>query len=158
MNHEDLRKIGERKAEIMKRLLKMGIMGNPGPQTRNVRLKVYLTVLVQAAHAINATPYLAQGNYGLITPAHFIIPWITSQVMVRELLESFMLELRRTRYNLVHKMVKIHHVMMEELCMELDRLKQSRLKLSKNKSVDMVNPGDLVMLRRTRNMNLLNLS
>ena len=69
--------------------------------------------------------------------------------MVRELPESNMLELRRTRYNLVHQMVKIHKVMKEELCLELDRWKQSRLKLSKNKSVEIVNQGDLVMLSRT---------
>ena len=100
------RNICERKVKILKRLLKMGIMGNPGPQTSSVRLEVYLTVLEQAAHAINTTPYLAQGNYGLLTPAHFINPWITSQVMVRELLESNILELRRTSHNLVHQMVK----------------------------------------------------
>ena len=46
------RNICERKVKIMKRLLKMGIMGNPGPQTSNVRLEVYLTVLEQAAHAL----------------------------------------------------------------------------------------------------------
>ena len=107
------RNICERKVKILKRLLKMGIMGNPGPQTSNVRLEVYLTVLEQAAHAINTTSYLAQGSYGLLTPAHFINPWITSQVMVRELPESNMLELRRTRYTFVNQIVKIYLVMKE---------------------------------------------
>ena len=62
----------------MKRLLKMGIMKNPGPEASNMKLEVYLTVLEQAAHALNSTPYLAQGNIGLITPNHFIKPRYTS--------------------------------------------------------------------------------
>ena len=54
-------------------------------------------------------------------------------------------------------MVKINEVMKEELCLELDRWRQSRLKLAKNKSVEMVNSGDLVMIRRMNNTTLLNL-
>ena len=46
-------------------------------------------------------------------------------------------------------MVKINEVMKEELCLELDRWRDSQLKLAKNKSVEMVNSGDLVMIRRT---------
>ena len=53
--------ICERKVKILKRLLKMGIMGIPGPQTNSVRLEVYLTVLEQTVHAINTTPYLTPG-------------------------------------------------------------------------------------------------
>ena len=49
------RNICERKVRTMKRLLKMGIMGSPGPQTNSVKLKVYLTILEQAAHALNTT-------------------------------------------------------------------------------------------------------
>ena len=133
----------------MKRLLKMGIMGSPGPQTNSVKLEVYLTVLEQAAHALNTTPFLSQENFGLLTPNHFINPWYTSQVMVRELPESNMLELKRARYNLVHQMVKINEAMKEEICLDLERWRQSRLKLSKNKSLESVNSGDLVMIRCT---------
>ena len=94
------RNICERKVQTMKRLLKMGIMGSPGPQTNSVKLEVYLTVLEQAGHALNTTPFLSQENFGLLTPNHFINPWYTSQVMVRDLPESIMLKLKRTRYNL----------------------------------------------------------
>ena len=76
-------------------------MGKPGPKTNCVRMEVYLTVLEQTVHAINTTPYLTQGNYGLLTPAHFINPWITSQVVMKELPESNMLELRKMRNILV---------------------------------------------------------
>ena len=56
--------------------------------------------------------------------------------MVRELPESNMLELRRTRYNLVHQMVKIHEVMKEELCLELDRWKRIASSCPKKKCRD----------------------
>ena len=39
--------------------------------------------------------------------------------------------------------------MKEEICFYLERWRQSRLKLSKNKSVESVRLGDLVMIRRT---------
>ena len=105
-------------------------MGNPGPQTNSVKLEVYLTVLEQAADALNSTPFLSQENFGLLTPNHFINPWYTSQVVVRELPESNMLELKRARYNLVHQMVKINEAMKEEICLDLERWRQSWLKLS----------------------------
>ena len=60
-----------------------------------------------------------------------------------------MLELKRARYNLVHQKVKINEAMKEEICLDLERWRQSRLKLSKNKSLESVNLGDLVMIRRT---------
>ena len=127
----------------------MGIMGCPGPQTTNVRLEVYLTVLEQAAHALNSTPFLSQGNFGLLTRNHFINPWYTSQVVVRELPESNILELKKARYKLLHQMLKINEIMKEEICLDLERWKQSRLNLSKNKSVESVRLGDLVMIRQT---------
>ena len=46
-------------------------------------------------------------------------------------------------------MVKINEAMKEELCLELDWWRQSWLKLARNKSVEIVNSGDLVMIRRT---------
>ena len=70
-------------------------------------------------------------------------------MVVRELLESNILELKRARYKLVHQMLKINEIMKEEICLELERWRQSRLKLSKNKSVESVRLGDLVMIRQT---------
>ena len=54
------RNVCKRKVQTFKRFLKMGIMGCPGPQTSNVKLEVYLTVLEQAAHALNSTPFLSK--------------------------------------------------------------------------------------------------
>ena len=46
-------------------------------------------------------------------------------------------------------MVKINEAMKEDICLDLERGRPSRLKLSKNKSLESVNSGDLVMIRRT---------
>ena len=56
-----------------------------------------------------------------MTPNHFINPWYTSQVVVKELLESNILEMKRARYNLVHQMVKINEIMKEEICLNLEK-------------------------------------
>ena len=127
----------------------MGIMGCPGPQTSNIKLELYMTILEQAAHALNSTPFLSQENFELLTPSHFITPWYTSQVTVRELPESNMPELKKARYKLMHLSWKINEIMKEEMCMDLERWRQNRLKLSKNKGVESVRLGDLVMIRRT---------
>ena len=108
-----------------------------------------MTILEQAAHTLNSSPFLSQGNFDLLTPSHFITPWYTSQVTVRELPESNMPELRRARHKLVHQRLKIYEIMKEEMCLDLERWRQSRLKLSKNKKVESVRLGDLVMIRRT---------
>ena len=60
-----------------------------------------------------------------------------------------MLELKRARYNLEHQMVKINEIMKEVIYLDLERWRQRRLKLSKNKSLESVNLGDLVMIRQT---------
>ena len=96
------RNICERKVRTFKRFLKMGIMGCPGPQTDNIKLELYLTILEQATHVLNSTPFLAQENFELLTPSHFITPWYTSQVSIRKLPESNMPELKRARYKLIH--------------------------------------------------------
>ena len=83
------------------------------------------------------------------TPSHFITPWYNSQVTVRELPESNMPDLKKARYKLMHLTWKINEIMKEEMCMDLERWRQSRLKLSKNKRVESVRLGDLVMIRQT---------
>ena len=120
------RNVCERKVRTFKRFLKMGIMGCPGPQTSNIKLELYMTILEQATHALNSTPFLSQENFELLTPSHFITPWYTSQVSIRELPESNMPELKKTRYKLMHLSWKINEIMKEEICIDLDRWKQNR--------------------------------
>ena len=102
------RNVCEHKVRILKRLLKMGITGKPGPQVEGVRMDIFLTILEQAVHALNSTPYLKQGNYGVLTSGHFINPWMTSKVSIRELPEHNMKELRQLRSILVNQMTVIN--------------------------------------------------
>ena len=50
---------------------------------------------------------------------------------------------------LLHKMVLIHEQQEQEMRIEIDRLRQGRLKLSKNKKAEEVEAGAIVMLRRS---------
>ena len=76
--------ICERKVRILKRFLKMGLSGQPGPQVGSIRMDVYLTIIEQAVHGLKV------GNFGILTPEHFINPWAKSRVRVRELPEHNM--------------------------------------------------------------------
>ena len=78
------RNVCERKVRILKRLSKVGISGQPGPQTTTstIRLDTYYTVMEQAVYGLNCIPYLAVGNYGLLTPQHLINPWTNARVKV----------------------------------------------------------------------------
>ena len=49
-------------------------------------------------------------------------------------------------------MTVINTQLKEELCMEVERWKQGLLKLSNNKSSENMDPGDLVMLRRSNKL------
>ena len=70
------RNVCERKVKILKRFSKMGISGQPGPQTiDSIRLDTYFTVMEQTVYGLNCIPYLSVGNYGLLTPQHLINPW-----------------------------------------------------------------------------------
>ena len=51
------RNICERKVKILKRFLKMGMSGQPGPQTvDSIRLDMYFTIMEQAVHGLNCIP------------------------------------------------------------------------------------------------------
>ena len=127
----------------------MGISGQPGPQTvDSIRLDMYFTLMEQAVHGLNCIPYLTVGNYGLLTPQHLINPWANSKVRVRELPVSSVRELRELRGTLVTQMAALNSQMKEEITLDIERWKQRRLKLGKNKSEESVAPGDLMMLRR----------
>ena len=136
--------ICERKVKILKRLSKMGISGQPGPQTTTstIRLDTYFTVMEQAVYGLNSIPYLSMGNYGLLTPQHLINPWANSKVRVRELPSSNVRELREMRGTLVNQMVNLNAQITEEITLDVERWRQKKLKLGKNKSEESVAAGD----------------
>ena len=70
----------------------------------------------------------------------------------KPMVEQNMKELRQVRNILVNQMTVINTQLKEELCMEVERWKQGQLKLSNNKSSENVDPGDLVMLRRSNKL------
>ena len=128
----------------------MGISGQPGPQitTSTIRLDTYYTVMEQAVYGLNCIPYLAVGNYGLLTPQHLINPWTNGRVRVREIPTNSVQELRELRGILVNQMAKLNTQISEEIAIDVERWKQRRLKLGKNKSEEKVAVGDVIMLKR----------
>ena len=46
----------------------------------SIRLDMYFTIMEQAVHGLNSIPYLEVGNYGILTPQHFVNPWANYRV------------------------------------------------------------------------------
>ena len=109
------RNICERKVKILKRFLKMGISGQPGPQVDSIRLDMYFTIMEQAVHGLNSIPYLEVGNYGILTPLNFVNPWANCRVRVRELPEHSIRDLQELRGVLVAQMTALNSQMKEEI-------------------------------------------
>ena len=99
-------------------------------------------------YGLNCIPYLAVGNYGLLTPQHLINPWTNGRVRVREIPTNSVQELRELRGILVNQMAKFNTQISEEIAIDVERWKQRRLKLGKNKSDEKVTVGDVIMLKR----------
>ena len=95
---------------------------------------MYFTIMEQAVHGLRCIPYLTVGNYGRLTPQHFVNLWANSKVRVRELPVSSVRELRELRGTLVTQMAALNSQMKEEITLDIERWKQRRLKLGKNKS------------------------
>ena len=128
----------------------MGISGQPGPQiiTSTIRLDTYYCVMEQAVYSLNCIPYLDIGNYGLLSPQHLINPWTNGRVRVREIPANSIQELREARGILLNQMEKLNTQVTEEIAIDVERWKQKKLKLGKNKSDERISVGDVVMLKR----------
>ena len=127
----------------------MGISGQPGPQitTSTIRLDTYYCVMEQAVYSLNCIPYLDIGNYGLLSPQHLINPWTNGRVRVREIPANSIQELREARGILLNQMAKLNTQVSEEIAIDVERWKQKKLKLGKNKSDERISVGDVVMLK-----------
>ena len=130
------RNVAEREVRILKKLSKMGISGQPGPQitTSTIRLDTYYCVMEQAVYSLNCIPYLDIGNYGLLSPQHLINPWTNGRVRVREITTNSIQELREARGILLNQMAKLNTQVSEEIAIDVGRWKEKKLKLGKNKS------------------------
>merc|ERR1711888_280209 len=101
----------------------------------------------QAAYSLNCIPYL-DINYGLLSPQHMINPWTNVRVRVREIPANSIQELREARGVLLNQMAELNTQVTEEIAIDVERWKQKKLKLGKNKGDEKVSVGDVVMLKR----------
>ena len=86
--HSQHRNLVERKISTLKRLIKEGVFGMPGPQLEAVDRSVLETTILAAVSMMNNTPYLESGpNSLLLAPADFLAPWRGTQPEVQDLLE-----------------------------------------------------------------------
>ena len=74
-----------------------------------------------------------------------INPWTNGSVRIREIPASSIQELREARGILLNQMEKLNTQITEEIAIDVERWKQKKLKLGKNKSEERISVGDKVM-------------
>merc|ERR1712236_7454 len=80
------RNLVERKISNLKRLIREGMFGIPGPQSEAIDRSILDTTIVAATNMMNNTPYLESGpNIFLLAPADFLTPWRGTQPEVQSL-------------------------------------------------------------------------
>ena len=96
--HSQHRNLVERKISTLKRLIKEGVFGMPGPQLEAVDRSVLETTISAAVSMMNNTPYLESGpNSLLLAPADFLTPWRGAQPEVQYLPEHSLRSLADAR-------------------------------------------------------------
>ena len=141
------RNLVERKISNLKRLIREGIFGTPGPQSEAIDRSILDTTIAAATNMMNNTPYLESGpNNLLLAPADFLTPWRGTQPEVQRLPEHDLRSLADARRTMIVRQEKLKELAVEEIRRSKSRFKSGRLKLGKNKSSPMVEVGGVVLL------------
>ena len=108
MGHSKFRNVVERRVGLLKRMIKQGLFGMPGPQTETVDRSLPETAMSGAVYMIENTPYTSAGiNTLLLAPADTLTPWKGINPSVQELPDSRLKTLAEARRIIVVKHEKM---------------------------------------------------
>ena len=146
------RNIAEMKIKTLKKMIRQGIFGLPGPQQEAVDRTLVETAIQAGINMVNNTPFQPFGlNQTLLCPADLVNPWRVASVhgppRVQELPESGLQTLVEAKRVMTIKQDKMSEILWEETHGEVERFKPGNLKLGKNKSQPrtQVTVGGIVM-------------
>jgi hypothetical protein len=137
--HGQFRNIAEMKIKVLKRMIRQGIFGLPGPQQEAVDRTLVETAIQGAINMVNNTPFSPFGiNQTLLCPADLVNPWRVAGVhgppKVQEIPDSGLQTLVEAKRIMTIKQEKMTEILWEETQTEVERYKPGNLKLGKNKS------------------------
>ena len=107
------RNLVERKISNLKRLIKEGVFGVPGPQSidQPIHRSILETTIEAAVSMLNNTPYLESGpNSLLLAPADFLTPWKGEQPKVQNLPEHGLRSLADARRSMIVRQEKLREL------------------------------------------------
>ena len=147
LGYSQFRNLAERKISTLKRLIRQGIFGIPGPQQEAVDRSILETAIQGATNMLNNTPYTRIGlNSSLMCPGDIITPWKNQNPGVQDLPEMKLQTLLDAQRAMTIRQSKMRTIMMEELRLEVTRFKAGQLKLGSNKNSPQISPGGIVLL------------
>ena len=122
----------ERRVSIIKKIIKQGFFGMPGPQTDPIDRTLLETALARAVSMVNNTPFLNSSNALLLSPADTVTP-CGGCPSVQELPPSKLKSLEEARRIMLAKQDRMRQVKEEETRLQVSRFKAARLRLNHNK-------------------------
>ena len=147
LGYSQFRNLAKRKISTLKRLIRQGIFGIPGPQQEVVDRSILETAVQGATNMMNNTPYTKIGlNSTLMCPGDIMTPWKNQSPGVQDLPEIKLQTLLDAQRTMTIKQSKMRAIMTEELKLEVTRFKAGQLKLGRNKNSPQVSPGGVVVL------------
>ena len=109
---------------MVKRLIKVGIFGIPGPQQESVDKSILETAILGATNMVSNVPYQDVGpNSTLLCPADVLTPWKGMEPEVQCLPENKLKSLMETRRRMIIKQQKLKEIMMEEIRNKTNRFR-----------------------------------
>jgi 2'-5' RNA ligase len=145
--HSQWKNVCERRVSLIKKLIKQGSFGVPGPQTKSIERMQLETAMSAAASMVNNTPYLSEENSLLLAPSDSLTPWKGGNPSVQELPPTKLKNLGEARRLMLAKQESMREIREEELRLEVERFRESRLKLGHNKKVPELRSGGVVLIK-----------
>jgi hypothetical protein len=142
LGYSQFRNIAKRKISTLRRLIRQGIFGIPGPQQDAVDRSILETAVQGATNMMHNTPYTKIGlNSTLMCPGDIMTPWKNQSPGVQDLPETKLETLLDAQRTMTIKQSKMRAIMIEELKLEVTRFKAGQLKLGCNKNSPQVSRG-----------------
>ena len=143
------RNYAERYVQMLKKLMKQGIYGEPGSHATVIDFEILQVTVTSACRMINCLPYLDPKNTTLITPGDFLNPGTVGEPEVQNLPKGNLDHLVKMRIKVKQRFDKMIMIRNSMLALEYEKYLKQKLHMGRNRRSLALTIGDVVMIPGT---------